>query len=849
MRIFYSLIRKTTICLTIVSFMTLMCGGVSYAGTSDTQRKLKDGSGMMAPGYLNADKQRAESIKESVRPALTTKQRIEKIDSDLETSLLETKPENVRVNLKGPKKVGEAAAAGRNILIGAVGGEGDLYKDLDIGSGENQEYYDDAGNIYTEDGLDRWLASEEFDGVRHVYAGFSDYEGSDAIQQAINRSVENDVIIVREGEYSGFTLTNDYGNGITLYGGYRADGIRDVQGAATTITINDDSAVNDWIFNYHGQGPIAIGIDMLDNGAEINGFHIQNNATYGTCIFANTPYGAYDSDSSYYGVTLANNVITGNGYGGDAYSVGIEIYGYDGGPGAQQSEVRLYGNTIADLDNAIKIGGAGATAYIDNSTIDNCYNGIEVLAASSLSILNNDINTEGFALNVGNAETLQVTNNNLCGEFDAVSICANSIQLEYNNINGGEGIGIIFDLYGDYGSPVIRGNDICGATAAMSLSDYSYITGENNYIDGDIVNRNGQYGNGNFEDWSPSSSSVLGGVDVGINNPMAERTFQYGMDTTSLAQTTDSIFTSDRSYSETLRYGGIISFNFDDGNNMVSSTTANAGKIIQGLLGNMDMLMQGIEGEVIDAAMLAALINESLGEEFLQIGLTGEFNQANMEIAMMLAAIMRNPTEEQKVILDALASLFDDAKNLEGTDNPELKKASDDFTQMVTTVLLAQAIPDLLKEGDISSINGMFGELDSEKSHILLAYNTSVKIYYNNVVKELAANITTLQIKNLLSRDLTEKELEKLPTQRIDEIVNKIRDAEDKTITEEQILKVEAKYREESLIPAKKILEKNMKTLLQGFTQKLFNVLDGAGLVKENTVAGKPAFNIDLSAK
>ena len=168
---------------------------------------------------------------------------------------------------------------------------------------------------------------------------------------------------------------------------------------------------------------------------------------------------------------------------------------------------------------------------------------------------------------------------------------------------------------------------------------------------------------------------------------------------------------------------------------------------------------------------------------------------------------------------------------------------------MVATVLLAHALPGLLQQGDMANIKDIFSELDTEKKELLARYNASCGTYYTSMKKELAANLTLLQIKDLLSKSLTEKDLEKLPTHRIDEIVGKIKAAEDKTLTEEHILKVEAKYREEYLSPAKYALEQSMKTLLQGFTSKLFGVLDGAGLVEEKVSQGKPVFNIDLSTK
>jgi len=841
--------KKFTVYATIIAFMSLMTGGTLYSVTLDEyEHRNGNGSTIMAPGYLNVDKARSESMKESVKPVSTNEKRAKSIDADLDAGMLETQPDRVRPELKkktagsgGGTTAADAVAAGKNVIIGAVGGEGDLYKDLDIGSGTDQEYLDANGNIYTEAADGRWLAAELIDGVRHVYAGFSDYEGSDAIQQAINRSVSEDIIIVRGGEYDGFILNSEYGDGITLYGGYRDDGIRDVQGAATTITVNDDSPLN-WISGSI-RGPSAIAIDTLYQGAEINGFHIQNDTLGGFGIAVANPY-------SYPGVTLANNLITGSG--DQSSGAGIAILGFQG-----YGAVRLEGNTITGQNSAVQVEGDYGNVDIYNNTMDDCLYGVNAgyNGASSISLYNNDINADYTALIAHGDHNLTVSHNNfyVSEGVTALEIGTDNIFMDYNNIESGHGVGIEFFTYNFDSTPYLYHNDISGVEAAIRTSGYGSIYGEGNYINGSVVDASG-FNNVYFQDLSRSGNSVLAGVDVGIYAPITERIFQYGEDVISpLIQTTDLNLANDRDYRETLRSGGMISFNLGGESDKVFTARTNTGKIIQGLLENRDTLMQGPEGEVIDAAVLAEFINEALGKEFIESGLTaGEANQADMAIATMLAEIMKNPTAEQKIALDALASLINEVEKLEeesGSD-PELVEASDDFAQMVATILLAQALPDLLKEADVSHVKGIFGALDTEKSKILLEYHASVKTYYENVVAKLAANITTLQIKDLLSKELTERELEKLPTQRIDEIVRRIRNAKDKTITEEQILKVEAKYREEYLVPAKKSLEKNLKTLLQGFTRELFGVLDGAGLVKGAPVSGgKQPINIDLFPK
>jgi hypothetical protein len=212
----------------------------------------------------------------------------------------------------------------------------------------------------------------------------------------------------------------------------------------------------------------------------------------------------------------------------------------------------------------------------------------------------------------------------------------------------------------------------------------------------------------------------------------------------------------------------------------------------------------------------------------------GEANAQEMEIALKLANIMKNPTEDQKFILATVETLLKDVKNMEDqTGSPELKKASDDLLQMVASVLIAQAIPDLLKEGDVASIKNIFSDLDNSKGRILMDYQESTKPYYNEMVKELSRNMSLLQLQNILNNSMTKEELEKLPRSDIDKILEKLRQAKDKSSQAQYILQQEEKYRSKYLDPNKKLLEEHMKDMMKSFTQKLSKVLESTGTKKK----------------
>ena len=205
------------------------------------------------------------------------------------------------------------------------------------------------------------------------------------------------------------------------------------------------------------------------------------------------------------------------------------------------------------------------------------------------------------------------------------------------------------------------------------------------------------------------------------------------------------------------------------------------------------------------------------------------FNTQDIEAAMRLASIMKNPTEDQKFIISAIKALLLDTNKLaedpSGKANPELKKAESDLLNMVANVLLAQAMPDLLTNGDVSNIKSIFSNLNNVKGKIMLQYEQAVRPYYENVLKDIAKNMSTLQMQNVLSVNMTKEELDKLPPSELDKILEKMKKQEKKTFEEEYILQQEAKYRSAYLDPNKKKLGEDMKGLMKDFTSQIGDVL------------------------
>lgn len=214
----------------------------------------------------------------------------------------------------------------------------------------------------------------------------------------------------------------------------------------------------------------------------------------------------------------------------------------------------------------------------------------------------------------------------------------------------------------------------------------------------------------------------------------------------------------------------------------------------------------------------------------VNVGIIKDIAGGDEGIRHMLASILDNPNDDQKQVLGLVEDFLNDmSKIAEDSSSPEaIRKVSDGLIQAVAAVLIAQAIPDLLTEGDMANIKNTFTELGAAKGRVLSEYNDSIKPYYEEAKKVLLNNISVLQLNNIVSKDMKEEELEKLEPNEIDKIFKKLHNITNKSSSEEYILKQEAKYRKAYIEPNQKVLEDRMKGLIKDFTERLSKVLGSA---------------------
>jgi hypothetical protein len=245
------------------------------------------------------------------------------------------------------------------------------------------------------------------------------------------------------------------------------------------------------------------------------------------------------------------------------------------------------------------------------------------------------------------------------------------------------------------------------------------------------------------------------------------------------------------------------------------------------------------EGDKITAAVLMdafASVAPEISTMAAESIFTGANTEGNPDAFVMLADIINSPTAEQKEALGAAIALLDDMDRMqkEGADPAKVAEMKNDVAKMVAATILAQALPDLLKDGDVAAMRESFAELGARKGELLAKYQESVKPYYDEVRKDLAGNIESLQLSNVLSDQMTRKDIDLLPPNEIEKIIEKLRKAKTQSSEAEHVLNQEAKYRKKYIDPSRESLEHGMKKMLEDFSSRITAVITDAGVAKKN---------------
>lgn len=464
---FYKFISIIVI-LIALSFIAI--GALCAEAIDKADRLSASQSSVFSPGYINATKQHTDAIINQVNPNKNIFERA----VDYVKDKLSNKVNEEAVNKPVPelkKKTGTAEASAtkktsdEEIQISGTteSPEGTVlisenYK-IDIGKGILPHY---------EDGR---LVSEYINGVKHIYAGFSNVgfafdETTDPIQKAINMSRPGDVIILGQGRYASQEINPRTGvatlgylsisKDIRIYGGFDDNGVRDISNNKTFI-----------LSNFKVGSPVPLTETTYKGFSEFNGLYINggiilmNNVRLATVAVNRGGY-VNSSDQLYH---------KGDRVGCLVYAAGKTSYYYkapDGDIRSPKLSGTIINGTPSDLSvtnigqpremvNIEKLSGISGQTNLYNS--QNVYNYQDTIGPHSLlnwdnngksaTVLNMDSNKKSSMASMGKA--LKTDNSLLKGKADnaGYGLAVNTIRNDLDRYALAVNIGIIKGMVGD----------------------------------------------------------------------------------------------------------------------------------------------------------------------------------------------------------------------------------------------------------------------------------------------------------------------------------------------------------------------------------------------------------------
>jgi deoxyribose-phosphate aldolase len=214
---------------------------------------------------------------------------------------------------------------------------------------------------------------------------------------------------------------------------------------------------------------------------------------------------------------------------------------------------------------------------------------------------------------------------------------------------------------------------------------------------------------------------------------------------------------------------------------------------------------------------------------------------SDMEAVSLPVDILSNPTEAEAQMIETVGALLAESEK-SGLEETDLANARNEFINMAVAAIVAQAIPDLLKKEDIVTIKEAFSDFNNLKAVIMENYAATTEEYYDDMRTVISKDAASLEARGLLTNKLLKKGLSNLTRQEIDGLMKKIREAEVKGAEETWILEEEARLRaEHNVDKAYANFVKEMAGLLNGFTAKLYGVLNESGIaLKTNPPENAP---------
>jgi len=749
--------KKLTVYAAITLFTVAMPVTEVYPDGNYLDTKMKKNSRVMSPSMIKIDDQKSKSVKRGMPPMVTTEEQIRRINQDLEKSMDETRPDKVKPVLKGPKGGrGEGEGPARDKSSATVTIPANNYI-VEVGLNEISEATGlDKGEIDFEALMNEHILFTWSEGGT-VFGLIYDNEGN-----ALGNPGENPLCspgsgnkyIIRALSDGGFVVgydQYDIKDPHSYFHIFNSQGRKQSETPVSTGTEDVMASIT-----FLADGCFAVAWDSSDRkGGYVKAFDAKGNPSHSKHIDG---LGVTFEPGHTKLITLTNGNVALLGFAN--YESFYVVFNPDtvfNPEDTDDFDIPLNTDFLAETFNemidvraAALSNGNFVVSWIDD------YGDIRISVRNSNgNALNSEGNPIGKDSPADNAIRTIYSLDVKAAYYLAPEITELSdgkfVVVFGESLRNADTQGYFIVTCDENGNPL--------TDAQISNSKYDENIRVHALEDGTFslswYNWENWQNNGEF--WTYGQYTQEGQLftpdgmtDMGRGITTGQRTLDNNFMGTQLAY--NPLMKSGRYNGENTNFNFKMNFGSEYGEpadqNVISDIFKESLKInIKEIPGAEEALVEKIE-----PALLARLLAEALSDSSLT-SLPGELTPQQVEIARMLSSMLNDPTAGQKVAIDAIGDLLEEINKLEeeGTDT-KFVEASENFIKMAANALLVQALPGLLKEGEIKTVQGIFAELDEEKSKILRKYKEQTNAYYANLIKELADNMGALQVKGLLEK-------------------------------------------------------------------------------------------------
>jgi hypothetical protein len=200
---------------------------------------------------------------------------------------------------------------------------------------------------------------------------------------------------------------------------------------------------------------------------------------------------------------------------------------------------------------------------------------------------------------------------------------------------------------------------------------------------------------------------------------------------------------------------------------------------------------------------------------------------AAQEMTLKPVSDSSSPSKDMVKVTEALKTIMSDLKKSDAAgDGPQVKELQDQFAKiadMMDSNQYSLNVPG--RDAGYASVAHLFKGLDNQRAVMMMKYVKATEPYYDKVRGILLKNIKIIKAMGGVAKQVTEEDIAKMPRSEIDKILEKMRQAADKTFEMDYILQQESEYKKEHIEPNIKQLKNEMAGAIGEFTEKVSQVV------------------------